>query len=248
MSINKSHIYPASINQSVPEYKMARNMYHILNDTDDEDNELELKPEIKPEIKPEPKPEPIPEPKPEKKLEEDVIGNGSDLLFKRSYKILVHANDNKDWSIKGYDSNFYTINSVSSYLQFFNNIHKFNLQTNTFFILRELGNGQFVEPMWEHEMNRNGCICSLSIEAQYGLELLEQICMLLVNECLLPDMDILNLVSFSRKNNWTLIKLWSSKKNIDLGKLLPCNVINTYLALSIKTINNDSNKDYNKFG
>lgn len=159
---------------------------------------------------------------------------GKNLKFKNPHKIWVHGDD-QDWSIKSFDDDFFTIDSVSSFLQFFNNFHKFDLNIYNFFIMRHSDDGTFIEPTWEHKLNRNGCTCSLRIDVSHGIELLQQLCILMVNECLIPDMSLVNGISISKKTNWVLIKIWIKDKNVDISKMLPYAIINSYPSLCVKS-------------
>jgi hypothetical protein len=171
------------------------------------------------------------------------ICNNPDLPFKNTFKIWVHGEIKNRTTIAESDGNFYTIRDIGSYLMFFNNIHKFNLQSYTFFISKSLMDGTYVEPLWEHPLNRDGLTCSLRIEMIYGMELLQQLCYLYVNESLVSDMRLINILSFNRVNNWMLIKFWSSYKNLDFKKLLPYNIISAYPTLCVKTTENKKSLD-----
>lgn len=159
---------------------------------------------------------------------------GKDLKFKHSYKIWVH-NDSSDWSINGFDGDFFIIDSVSTFLQFFNNFHKFDLNIYSFYIMKSLDNNTFIEPTWEHIYNRNGGTCSLRIDIIHGLGLLAQLCLLMVNECLIPDMSLINGISINKKTNWALIKIWTKDKETDIHKLLPQVIISSYPNICIKS-------------
>lgn len=159
---------------------------------------------------------------------------GKNLKFKYQHKVWVHG-DAQDWSIESFDNNFFIIDSVSSFLQFFNNFHKFDLNTYSFYIMRPTEDGSFIEPTWEHYMNRNGGTCSLRIDIIHGIELFQQLCILIVNESLIPDMSLLNGISISKKTNWALIKLWLKDQYVDISKMLPYAIINSYPSLCIKT-------------
>jgi hypothetical protein len=154
---------------------------------------------------------------------------GSMLTFKHSYKVWVH-DDSKDWKIDSFDKDFFVIDSVATFLQFFNNFYKFDLNVYSFYIMKSL-----IEPTWEHEANRNGGICSLRIDTMHGVELLQQLSILMVNECLVPDMSLINGISIGKKNNWILIKIWTNDKDVDISKSLPNAIINSYSNLCIKS-------------
>lgn len=168
-------------------------------------------------------------------LQDDaVVDNGSSLHFKRRYKIWVH-DSGQNWNIDGFDNDFFIIDSVASFLQFFNNFYKFDLNTYSFYIMKELDDGSFIEPIWEHELNRNGSTCSLRIDMIHSLELLEQLCLLMANECLIPDMDLINGISIGKKTNGALIKIWVRDKDVDISKMLPYAIINSYPSLCVRS-------------
>lgn len=171
---------------------------------------------------------------PKEQIIDDNTDIGEDLKFKYQYKVWVHG-DGQDWSTKSFDSSFFIIDSVSSFLQFFNNFHKFDLNTYSFYIMRPSDDGSFIEPTWEHKMNRNGGTCSLRIDIIHGIELLQQLCILMMNECLVPDMSLVNGISISKKTNWALIKIWTKDQDTDISKLLPYAIINSYPSLCIKS-------------
>ena len=178
---------------------------------------------------------------PEEVITEVIVpDNGcAHLKFKHSYKIWVHG-DTQDWGINSFDANFFTIDSVATFLQFFNNFYKFNLNVNSFYIMKSLDDDEpgHIEPTWEHKANRNGGTCSLRIDTIHGIELLQQLCILMVNECLVSDMSLINGISISKKTNWALIKIWTRDKDIDISKLLPYAIINSYPSLCVKSKTN----------
>jgi len=162
------------------------------------------------------------------------LDKGTELKFKHSWKIYVHKAESNDWSIESFDKDFYTIDSVSTFLQFFNNFYKFNSKMHNFFIMKSQDDGTFIEPTWEHKENRNGGICSIRIDSLHGVELMQQLCMLMMNECLIPNMNIINGISYGVKTNWALIKIWTNDKVEDISKLLPNAVVGTYCNINVR--------------
>lgn len=168
-------------------------------------------------------------------IEADETGdNGSELKFKHKWKVWVHLNDSAKWDKPSFDADFFIIDSVGSFLQFFNNFYKFNLKMYSFYIMKSLDDGSYVVPTWEDPLNRNGGTCSLRIDMIHGIELMPLLCILIFNECLIPDMTQINGISFNTKTNWALIKLWTKDKDVDITKMLPDAIINSYPSLCIK--------------
>lgn len=127
---------------------------------------------------------------------------GNLIKFKNSWKIFVHlADKNSDWSVESFDHEFFIIDSVGTFLNFFNNFYKFDCKKFSFFIMKNY-NDSYIDPIWEHPKNRNGGICSIRIDSLYGVELMQQFCFLMMNECLIQNMDIINGISYSVKTNW----------------------------------------------
>ena len=162
------------------------------------------------------------------------LDTGDQLKFKHSWRIWVHDDTVPRWDEPSFDRNFFVIDSVATFLQFFNNFHRFNLKTYSFYVMKSLEDGSYITPTWEHPLNRNKVICSLRLDTIHGIELMQQLCLLLVNESLVPDMKILNGISFSTKTNWALIKIWTTETNTDVGKMLPYAIINSYPSLCVK--------------
>ncbi|AYV81754.1 MAG: translation initiation factor 4E [Harvfovirus sp.] len=165
---------------------------------------------------------------------DESVDNGTELKFKHKWKVWVHLNDSTKWDRPSFDEDFFIIDSVGSFLQFFNNFYKFNLKMYSFYIMKSLDDGSYVVPTWEDPLNRNGGTCSLRIDMIHGIELMPLLCILIFNECLIPDMTQINGISFNTKTNWALIKLWTRDKDVDITKMLPDAIINSYPSLCIK--------------
>lgn len=159
---------------------------------------------------------------------------GYALKFKHKWRIYVHKAESNDWAIGSFDHDFYTIDSIGTYLQFFNNFYKFNSKQHNFFIMKSQDDGSFIEPTWEHEQNRNGGICSLRIDSLHGVELMQQLCLLMMNESLIPNMELINGISYGVKTNWALIKIWTNNKVEDISKMLPNAIIGQYNNLNMR--------------
>lgn len=164
----------------------------------------------------------------------DEDQKGSHLVFNHKWKVYVHEAESDNWTINSFDDDFFTIESVSTALQFFEHMHKFNTKMYNFFIMKS-NDDVFIEPIWEHEQNRNGGICSIRIDSLHSIELLQQLLILTFNESLINgDNNIINGISFGSKTNWALIKIWTNNKVDDISKLLPQSIINSYPNINIR--------------
>ena len=162
------------------------------------------------------------------------IDHGYELKFKHSWRVYVHQAESNDWSVKSFDDNFYVIDSIGTFLQFFNNFYKFNTKHFNFFIMKSLDDLTWVEPTWEHEQNRNGGTCSIRIDSLHGVELMQQLCLLIMNESMIQNSELINGISYGVKTNWALIKIWTNNKVEDIVKILPNTVIGQYTNLNIR--------------
>ena len=163
-------------------------------------------------------------------LSENDIGNN--ILFKNKWKIYVHKTESNDWSYDSFDKDFFTIDSISSFLQFHSNFHKLDSRNYTFFIMKSQDD-DFIHPTWEHEKNRNGGTCSLRVEQQHGCEIMQQLCFLLVNGSLTNNSEIINGISYVTKTNWAVIKIWTSTTD-NITSSLPSSLFNSYSNLNIR--------------
>lgn len=167
---------------------------------------------------------------------------GVNLKLKHSWNIYVHKAEGVDWTIDSFDKEVFVIDSVGTALQFIENLYKLNSKQYNFFIMKSLDDNdnndnndiKFIEPTWEHEQNRNGGICSIRIDSLHGVELLQQLFILMINECLIPNSNIINGLSYGVKTNWALIKIWTNDKVEDISKLLPNAIVGSYNNINIR--------------
>lgn len=164
--------------------------------------------------------------------DEEIIKNEEDIIGKNKYlnsrwTVWVHRNDCPDWTVNGYQF-IWTIDSLSSFWRFFNNFQKINKEENQFFIMRDK-----IKPIYEDNHNRKGGRCSLKLDCydrnnknDSGCEVMEVLCLLIMNETLIPDTDEINGISYSIKNRSILIKLWTKEFENDIKEKLPKNLIN----------------------
>ena len=156
-----------------------------------------------------------------------VIDRGENLKFANNWKVYVHNSDSSDWTLKSYDSDFFVIENISDFMQFFSNFSKFNFRQHNMFIMKQKDDGEFIIPMWEDPMNRNGSTCSIRVDSQSGVELMQQICILMFNNALTSNPSIINGISYSVKTQYAIIKIWlSTIENIE--KSLPDTILQKY--------------------
>lgn len=168
---------------------------------------------------------------PELKNNNIDVGNNLQL----PYKLVVWCHDihSKDWSINGY-AKLCTINTVSEFWRLFNNLDKLGYKMNNFFMMKD-----GTDPTWEHINNRDGGVCSFRTDIDHALQIYEDMCTRMICGQLTDNMDDINGISLSPKNNWAILKIWNKDKNNDLSKSLSEYILNTYKDLSIKYKSNE---------
>ncbi|QKF94031.1 translation initiation factor eIF-4E [Fadolivirus algeromassiliense] len=164
---------------------------------------------------------------------ENDIDTGTDLLLPYKFVVWCHDVHSKDWSINGYVK-LCTLSNASEFWRVFNNLDKLGFKVNNFFIMKE-----GTDPIWEHENNRNGGVCSFRTDIEHALQIYEDMCIRMMCGYLTDQMDDINGISLSPKNNWAIIKIWNKNKNNDLSKTLNQYILNTYKDLSIKYKSNE---------
>lgn len=161
---------------------------------------------------------------------------GDDIKLNNNYVLWAHGLHNNDWSLASY-SRLCEINNVSSFWKLFNNFDKLGYKQNCFFFMKD-----DTQPIWEHENNRNGGVCSFKITIDSSLRTYEDLCTHMVLNLLMANSEMMsdvNGISFSPKNNWAIIKIWNKDKKNDLSLLLNPLIIKKYQGLSIKYISNE---------
>jgi len=229
-----------NINNSNSNNQMSTNIYKYLADDDNESNFVKPTPRMKIR-KPQnviqiPEPEEIPEeiiPEDSTECEDSASmrEEASKLLLKNRWKIYMHKTEAKEWGLESFDK-LEIVESVGGFLDCFKNFKKFDGKQNNIYMMKSYGES-FVEPIWEHEMNRTGGTCSIRLNAQNGTELMEQLCLLTVNEMLVPNMEVINGISYGIKTNWGLIKIWTNGKE-DISKQMPTQVLSQYSNINVR--------------
>ena len=158
----------------------------------------------------------------------DVNKEVTEYKFQNKWYIWIHEVDSKDWSTKSYRI-IHTIENISDFWQFFNNVHKLNQWKFNFFIMKGSSH-----PTWEHSTNRNGGTCSIRIDISQSVDIIEQLAILLVNESLTEEINDINGVSFAAKGNWCVIKIWNRDNKNNISNQMPSYLRKIYPAISIK--------------
>lgn len=128
---------------------------------------------------------------------------------------IYHNKDNK-WSRDTFVK-IYEITDSSSFWKLYNNMDKLNfLSTKHLFLMK---NDNI--PLWEEECNKNGGCWSYKVNEVYALKLWEDLSIYMVCEQLssVSD-DIIGLSMCIKKNNFCVIKIWSSDSKNNSLKLL----------------------------
>lgn len=169
-------------------------------------------------------------------LQNDNQTQIEDLPLIFNYVFWCHDIYNKDWDLHSYKK-LCVIQTVSEFWKLFNNLHKLGYKTNNFFLMKEGTN-----PIWEHENNRYGGLCSFKTDIDVSLKTYEDLCIRMMCGLLTdnPDeLDDINGISYSPKNNWSIIKIWNKDKNNDLSKIMKSYILTTYKNASIKYKENE---------
>ena len=158
---------------------------------------------------------------------------GMDIQLNSKYNVWIHDVNSKDWSINGYKT-LCSIENVSEFWRFLNNINKIGLKFNNIFLMKD-----GIDPTWEHPDNRHGGVCSFKIELENSLPVYEDLCLHMISNKLNHDDSDINGISISPKNNWALIKIWNKQKGNDLTITLNKDIMIKYHDLSIKYKSNE---------
>lgn len=118
------------------------------------------------------------------------------------WNLWFHFNKDTGWDIENYQMLFH-FKTLRPFCQLIK--HGIDLNAGIYFMMRD-----GVLPMWEDPANVNGCIWSFKVHLDNGKRVWEEICIRLVGESLVSDMNI-NGVSIHPKHHCFLVKLWMKK-------------------------------------
>lgn len=159
--------------------------------------------------------------------DDEEVEDGSEIKLMNKWYVWVHETDSKDWSPQSFKI-AHTIDNISNFWKFFNNISKLDHWKYNFFIMKENSH-----PTWEHSSNRNGGTCSFRIDVGQCIDVIEQLSMLVLNESISDEND-LNGISFAAKGNWSVIKIWNRDNKNNISNHMPSYMRKIYPSISIK--------------
>ena len=147
-----------------------------------------------------------------------------------SHILWAHNVSSSSWGIDSYDK-IYDVNSVGKFWYIFNNLPLCDIKNNHFYLMRH-----GVDPIWEHEENRNGGVCSFRILLKDSMKLFTYLCILMLCDKLYENgnMNDITGVSISPKNNWAIVKIWNKDSKLDVVNLLNNEIKVKYNNISIQ--------------
>jgi hypothetical protein len=164
-----------------------------------------------------------------KKSETKELDFGDNMFLNSQYTVWVHRNDCTDWTESSYKS-IYVINSIGSFWKFFNNFYALNKEENQFFIMKDK-----IKPIWEDNNNRNGGCYSMKLDCydknskdDLASEVMISLCILIMNESLVPENNMINGISYSIKNKSVLIKIWTRNFNYNMEEKFPKGLLSKF--------------------
>ena len=130
------------------------------------------------------------------------------------WNLYIHCIKDRNWDNSSYKK-IYSFNNLKELFSITNNLEYIGLQYYHFFIMKE---GIF--PTWEDLQNRDGGVCSFrtdlyptSSSSIYVVDLFKFLIYKTLGETVINDMDDINGLSVSPRNNWAIIKIWNKDKN-----------------------------------
>ncbi len=161
-----------------------------------------------------------------------LASRGRNIELPHELMLWSHEIHSNNWYIDGY-SKICDIYNVSDFWEVFNNFKKMNTRSEHYYLMKS-----GIDPTWEHPSNSNGGQCSFRIERSKANELWEDLCVRFVCHELYDDIDDINGLSYSPKNNWVIIKIWNKngKNNIEskLRKELKQKLDNDNISIKYK--------------
>lgn len=142
-------------------------------------------------------------------INEDII-----LPAKHKWVVWIRLSSNTNWSLESYQK-VGSIETLNDMFKFIYSLSLLNPSLYQIFIMKEN-----ILPIWEDPLNRSGGTCSFKININNGINFFEDIILHLINEDIFIDSDEINGISYSTKNNWTIIKLWNRDNRSIISKSL----------------------------
>jgi hypothetical protein len=155
--------------------------------------------------------------------------DGKNNYLNSQWTIWAHRNDCEDWTVSSY-KHIYSVDSIGTFWEFFNNFQKIDKEDNQYFIMRNK-----IKPIWEDNNNRKGGICSLKMDCydrnnktDIGSEIMICLCILIMNETFIKENSEINGISYSVKNRSIYIKIWTKEYSNDIKAKLPQNLMTKF--------------------
>lgn len=147
---------------------------------------------------------------------------GENIKLNNVYTLWSHDVLNKNWTLSSYKK-ICVIDNVSAYWRYMNNFCRIGYRHQNYYFMKD-----GILPLWEHEENKHGGEGSFKIETDNFLEVYEEIMSYMVGGELSSDMDDINGIAFTPRNNWILIKIWNKDKNKNMINSLNKKILNKY--------------------
>jgi hypothetical protein len=168
--------------------------------------------------------------------EENLCAEASHLQLQFVWILWSHELKNKKWTIDSYNK-VWELKTVFDVVQFLNAFPKLDMKNYHYFLMRD-----GISPTWEDPRNRDGGVCSFKTEITPITQKKDYMAVNVWNYLVLrltggtchDDIDELNGISVSPKNNWAIIKLWNKTASNDLSISLPHDIKKKFALLSIK--------------
>ena len=133
-----------------------------------------------------------------------------------------HEKDN--WKLSGYKK-IYEINNIKDFWKLYNNWNKINGITYKHYFLMK----NDITPLWEDEKNIKGGCWSFKISDDEAEKLWTELSVYIVCEKITNNpSDIVGLSICSKKNNFTIVKIWNKDSNINSLSVINKNIIKKY--------------------
>lgn len=161
----------------------------------------------------------------------------ADVKLSCTYVLWSHEVFTKNWKPDSY-SKMCTMTNAQDFWSVFNSFHI--LDTKMHYFLMKKG----VYPVWEHKANRRGGLCSIKTDLLSAVDIWEELCCMMICDKLTNNVQDINGMSYSPKNNSAIIKIWNRDRNNDISKQVPRSIIEKYPDISIQYRPNEPEYEY----
>lgn len=148
--------------------------------------------------------------------------NSSSIMLPHVYTLWLKNINSNDRTLNEYNK-LCDIKNIVDFWQIFNNLGRFNPQSNYLFIMKN-----DIKPLQTDINNIDGGICLFKISKNNGLDLFTDLNIYMMCEKLIDNPDDLNGISINPKNENFIIKIWNKNFNNDITKQLNMTIYNKY--------------------